>query len=111
MQFFSGLDHLVFEVTLSVLTFLLVNLFDPVADSTNSPILWNPKQHRRSKKSCNVADSAANLILACCGFRLQCTECTVWPRNDLFIVPTFDTKVTEYLCSGWVFFLQTNFDF
>ena len=20
------------------------------------------------------------------------------------IVPTFDTKVTEYLCSGWVFF-------
>ena len=29
----------------------------------------------------------------------------------LLIVPTFDTKVTEYLCSGWVFFLQTNFDF
>ena len=27
------------------------------------------------------------------------------------VVPTFDTKVTEYLCSGWVFFLQTNFDF
>ena len=27
------------------------------------------------------------------------------------IVPTFDTKVTEYLCSGWVFFLQTNIDF
>ena len=27
------------------------------------------------------------------------------------IVPTFDTKVTEYLCSGWVFFLQTKFDF
>ena len=26
-------------------------------------------------------------------------------------VPTFDTKVTENLCSGWVFFLQTNFDF
>ena len=23
---------------------------------------------------------------------------------DFFIVPTFDTKVTEYLCSGWVFF-------
>ena len=31
-------------------------------------------------------------------------------RAVLF-VPTFDTKVTEYLCSGWVFFLQTNFDF
>ena len=27
------------------------------------------------------------------------------------IVPTFDTKVTEYLCSGGFFFLQTNFDF
>ena len=27
------------------------------------------------------------------------------------IVPTFDTKVTGYLCSGWVFFLLTNFDF
>ena len=26
------------------------------------------------------------------------------------IVPTFVTKVTEYLCSG-SFFLQTNFDF
>ena len=25
--------------------------------------------------------------------------------------PIFDTKVTEYLCSGWVFFLQTNFEF
>ena len=25
------------------------------------------------------------------------------------IVPTFVTKVTEYLCSGW-FFLHTNFD-
>ena len=43
--------------------------------------LWNPKQHRRSNKSSNVADSATNLILACCGFRLQCRECTVWPRN------------------------------
>ena len=27
------------------------------------------------------------------------------------VVSTFDTKVTDYLCSGWVFFLQTNFDF
>ena len=31
-------------------------------------------------------------------------------QSRLF-VPTFDTKVSEYLCSGWVFFLQTNFDF
>ena len=43
--------------------------------------LWNAKQHRRSKKSSDVADSAPKLILACCGFRLQCRECTVWPRN------------------------------
>ena len=41
-----------------------------------------PKHHIRSKKSSNVADSAKNLILACCGFRLQGRECTVWPRND-----------------------------
>ena len=45
--------------------------------------LWNPKQYRRSKKSNNVADSATNLILACCGFRIQCRECTVWPRNGV----------------------------
>ena len=42
--------------------------------------LWNPKQQRRSKKSSNDADSATNLILACLGIRLQCTECTIWPR-------------------------------
>ena len=29
--------------------------------------------------------------------------------GQAIIVPTFDTKVTEYLCSGGVFFLQTNF--
>ena len=34
-----------------------------------------------------------------------------YPKRLEVIVPTFDTKVTEYLCSGWVFFLQTNFDF
>ena len=42
---------------------------------------WNPKQHRTSKKRRNVADSATNMILACCGLSLQCRECTVWPRN------------------------------
>ena len=41
----------------------------------------NPKQQRRSKKISNIADLATNLIFACCGFRLQCRECTVWPRN------------------------------
>ena len=37
--------------------------------------LWNPKQHRISEKSSNVADSATNLILACCGFHLQLADC------------------------------------
>ena len=32
-------------------------------------------------------------------------------KHFLIFVPTFDTKVTEYLCSGWVFFLETNLDF
>ena len=32
-------------------------------------------------------------------------------RIYFIVVPTFDTKVTEYLCSGWVLFLQTNFGF
>ena len=38
--------------------------------------------------------------------RIGCAQENIW-----LVVPTFDTKVTEYLCSGWVFFLQTNFDF
>ena len=41
--------------------------------------LLNPKQHRRSKNCGNDADSATNRILVCCGLRLQCTKCTVWP--------------------------------
>ena len=45
--------------------------------------LWNPKQRKRSKKSSNNADSATNMILACCGIRLKWTECTVWPRNEI----------------------------
>ena len=31
--------------------------------------------------------------------------------NFGLVIPTFDTKVTENLFSGWVFFLLTNFDF
>ena len=50
--------------------------------------LWNPKQQRKSKKCSNIADSAKNLIWACCGIRLQYAQCTVWPRNDLI----FETK-------------------
>ena len=41
------------------------------------------KAAKKIKKSSKVADSATNLILACCGIRLQCTECTVWPRNGI----------------------------
>ena len=48
--------------------------------------LWNSKQQRRSNKCSNVADSTTNLIWACCGIRLRCTECTVWPRNVKFSI-------------------------
>ena len=48
--------------------------------------LWNAKQLRRSNISSNVADSTTNLILACCVINLQCTECTVWPRNDILTI-------------------------
>ena len=37
--------------------------------------LWNRKQHRISEKSSNTADSATNLILACCRFHLQLADC------------------------------------
>ena len=44
--------------------------------------------------------------------RLTAVEARVSSVHSSLVVPTFDTKVTEYLCSGWVFFfLQTNFDF
>ena len=42
----------------------------------------------------------------------------IWTKNSInfksrkkqvFFVPTFDTKVTEYLCSGWVFFSSDKF--
>ena len=33
------------------------------------------------------------------------------PDTSSFVVPTFDAKETEYLFSGGVFFLETNFDF
>ena len=36
-------------------------------------------------------------------------ERIILERN--IIVTTFVTEVTKYLCSGWNFFLQTNFDF
>ena len=55
-------------------------------------------------------------------FNLFCYYCSIilkrqsehsglCPDTSSLAVPTFDTKVTEYLCSGRFFFLQTNFDF
>ena len=46
--------------------------------------LWKAKQERRSEKSSNFADSATNMVLAGCGFRLKCRECTFLPRNVEF---------------------------
>ena len=37
---------------------------------------------KEDEKSSYDVDSATNLILACCGIRIQFTECTVWTRND-----------------------------
>ena len=50
-------------------------------NSVLSICVWIPQQQRRSRKSSNDVDSATNLILAYCENRIQCTECTVWPRN------------------------------
>ena len=45
-------------------------------------------------------------------FKCQVVRISVYITMFMtLIVPTFDTKVTEYLCSRWVFFLQTSFDF
>ena len=65
--------------------------------------LWNPKQQRISEKSSNVADSATNLILACCGFHLHFADSTY----NLRIRPTVadsatalfnDTNVLSFVC-------------
>ena len=38
------------------------------------------------------------------------TKIKVTTFNNI-IVPTFDTKVTEYLCSGWFFFFRQSATF
>ena len=59
-----------------------------------SNCLWNPKQRSRSKNSRNAADFTTNLILVCCGIRLQCTECTVRLRNvAVKIVPVIKIPI------------------
>ena len=47
---------------------------------------------RNIKKSVNLTDSAKSLFLACCGIRLQCTECTVWTRIDFQNLRFFNLK-------------------
>ena len=57
-----------------------------------------------------------HLIFLCC----LCYYCSInakrqselsglRPDTSSLVVPTFDTKVTEYLCSGWVFFSSDKF--
>ena len=74
--------------------------------------LWNPKQHRISEKSSNVADSATNLILACCGFHLQLADCgfhlqlripqqlnsTIQMSYHLFVDSTNCSAFRKYSC-------------
>ena len=67
-------------------------------------------------RDCNIEDICGCLHLGItnfCGSSSDFVKLTDHKNSSIcnFIVPTFDTKVTEYLCSGWVFFLQTNFDF
>ena len=51
------------------------------------------------------------LLYTCVQLLSRSTKTTVelrafspFPTKQLIFVPTFDTKETEYLCSGWVFF-------
>ena len=61
--------------------------------------LWIPKQQRVSEKSSNVADSATNLILACCGFHLQFADSTCSLRVPHFTVADSATaQFTRYKC-------------
>ena len=65
--------------------------------------LWNPKQQRISEKSSNVADSATNLILACCGFHLHFADSTYILRIPLTVADSAtalfnDTNVLSFVC-------------
>ena len=68
--------------------------------------LWNPKQQRISEKSSNVADSATNLILACCGFQLQFADFTYNLRISFticgfhlqFADSTYNLRIPLTLC-------------
>ena len=91
--------------SMSLYTCLIICLWTPqtvldsantVADSANSPIFGailsgaiykylflESKTAKKNQISSLVAGSATNLILACCGVRLQCTECTVYQFQTL----------------------------
>ena len=67
--------------------------------------LWNPKQHRISEKSSNVADSATNLILACCGFHLQFADstyiCGFHLQDSTYIQMSYHLFVDSTNCSAF----------
>ena len=44
-----------------------------------------------------------------CSLDLKSKHSMEFCANWFFIVLTFDTKVTKYLCSGWVFFSPDKF--
>ena len=54
-----------------------------------------------------------NFLCYCCSTNLErhLEHSGLCPDTSSLVVLTFDTKVSEYLCSGYVFFLQTSFDF
>ena len=75
---------------------------------------WGPRPDTSSLVSIYEQDvSWVHFVLFCISPRMNSLRHVQPPRPGAssFIVPTFDTKVTEYLCSGWFFFLQTSFDF
>ena len=66
---------------------------------------------KSSKIKCMTDNSKTKLDISLTEQNISIDDTHVKLPLQSFIVPTFDTKVTEYFCSGWVFFLQTNFDF
>ena len=67
--------------------------------------LINLKLETANKKSMQKVFVENKTILLY--LRLKASICFRSLNNFCYIsiiVPTFDTKVTEYLCSGWVFF-------
>ena len=51
-----------------------------------------------------VSPECYSYMMRCCPETWSVYTKRIPAFKRLIIVPTFDTKVTEYLCSGWVFF-------